>query len=511
MCNILSGCFCDSSVINPNGLIEINGLDYYWTYSAYEWLTNGSSFVPTQNSGSLVIDPSDPNYLSLISGNISLAVTDIYGCSYESEDLIIDPNCCISAVTNFFTADTICDGDSIVVGSSVYDTTGVYIDSLISSYGCDSIIHTTLVVNNATTSTATQTSCDSYTWNGIVYTASGIYTFPTTNSNGCDSTATLNLTINYSNMGSSAVTACDSYTWDGQTYTTSGAYTKTYTNVSGCDSVHTLNLTITPPLTSIATQTSCDSLTWNGTAYTASGTYTYITNNSAGCDSIATLNLTINTSTSSTNNQTICDGDSIVIGANTYSIAGNYTDTLLNSNGCDSTVTTVLILSTPENVEFDAGKEMDVTIVDCEYIFTGITITPPYYRFLWSTGDTVDHIEDNLNPGSYSVLVTDSIGCQLEASIVIAVIGAACIPNVFTPNGDDKNDVWELGDAFLYADSEIKIYGRFGKKIFESNGYKTPWDGTNKKGRAMPEGVYFYIINLMNGHDPIRGSVTIIR
>lgn len=46
-----------------------------------------------------------------------------------------------------------------------------------------------------TTSTTTETACNSYTWNGTNYTASGTYTFSTTNSAGCDSTATLNLTI----------------------------------------------------------------------------------------------------------------------------------------------------------------------------------------------------------------------------------------------------------------------------------------------------------------------------
>ncbi len=63
----------------------------------------------------------------------------------------------------------------------------------------------------------------------------------------------------------------------------------------------------------------------------------------------------------------------------------------------------------------------------------------------------------------------------------------------------------------MYGDSEIKIYGRFGKKMFESNGYDNPWDGTNKKGRAVPDGTYFYIINLGNGYDPIKGTITIIR
>lgn len=42
-----------------------------------------------------------------------------------------------------------------------------------------------------TTSTTTETACESYWWNGTTYTESGTYTFATTNANGCDSTATL--------------------------------------------------------------------------------------------------------------------------------------------------------------------------------------------------------------------------------------------------------------------------------------------------------------------------------
>ena len=56
-----------------------------------------------------------------------------------------------------------------------------------------------------------------------------------------------------------------------------------------------LDLTINPSTTSSSTVTACDDYLWNGTVYTASGTYTYSTTNSNGCDSTATLNLTITT------------------------------------------------------------------------------------------------------------------------------------------------------------------------------------------------------------------------
>ena len=161
----------------------------------------------------------------------------------------------------------------------------------------------------------------------------------------------------------------------------------------------------------------------------------------------------------------------------------------------------------------------DDAIVDCEYDIPleGIIIIvnpdggTPNYSFLWSTGDTIDRIKDNLHPGKYYVSVFDNNGCQLDTSINISALGPDCIPNVFTPNNSGTNNVWELENAFLYKESTITIYGRFGKKVYESVGYDTPWDGTNKKGRAVPDGTYFYIINLGNRHDPIRGTVTIIR
>ena len=141
--------------------------------------------------------------------------------------------------------------------------------------GCDGVHTLNLTINNSTTSTVTQTACDSYTWNGTTYTSSGSYTYSTTNANGCDSTATLNLTINSSTTSTTTHTACDSYTWNGTTYTSSGSYTYSTTNANGCDSTAVLNLTINSSDASYTNITACDSYTWNDSTYTQSGTYSY--------------------------------------------------------------------------------------------------------------------------------------------------------------------------------------------------------------------------------------------
>src|SRR6202012_6027546 len=104
-------------------------------------------------------------------------------------------------------------------------------------------------------------------------------------------------------------------------------------NAVGCDSTITLNLTINQPTTSSITTTTCSAYTLNGTTYTSSGSYTQNLTNAMGCDSIITLNLTVNQAAFSTQSLTVCAGQSVTVGANTYTATGTYTDVLTTVNG----------------------------------------------------------------------------------------------------------------------------------------------------------------------------------
>ena len=90
---------------------------------------------------------------------------------------------------------SICNGDSMVVGSSVYISSGNYTDTLSAFNGCDSIIYTNLLVNNNSYSFDTLVSSVSIIWNGIPLSVSGDYSSALINSVGCDSIVNLNLTI----------------------------------------------------------------------------------------------------------------------------------------------------------------------------------------------------------------------------------------------------------------------------------------------------------------------------
>ena len=145
---------------------------------------------------------------------------------------------------------SICNGESIEIAGNLYDSTGLYLDSLISFLGCDSLVFTNLIVNPNVTFINNQSICDgdNYTVNGNVYDSTGIYIDSLQTINGCDSIVTLNLTV-VNNISSSSIdyhVACASFTWiDGVTYTASNN-TAFYslTNAAGCDSIITLNLII---------------------------------------------------------------------------------------------------------------------------------------------------------------------------------------------------------------------------------------------------------------------------
>jgi len=65
------------------------------------------------------------------------------------------------------------------------------------------------------------------------------------------------------------------------------------------------------------------------------------------------------------------------------------------------------------------------------------------------------------------------------------------VPNVFTPNADNVNDVFEIRGLELYAENNISIINRWGNSIYEKNNYKNDWDGN-----GLDEGTYFYILKV---------------
>ncbi|MBK8141761.1 MAG: gliding motility-associated C-terminal domain-containing protein [Chitinophagaceae bacterium] len=94
--------------------------------------------------------------------------------------------------------------------------------------------------------------------------------------------------------------------------------------------------------------------------------------------------------------------------------------------------------------------------------------------------------------------------------MTVKILKLVKVPNVFSPNGDNIHDQWMIPNLGDYPGCTVEVFNRYGQQVYFSAGYGTPWNGTYK-GKELPAGTYYYIIQLQNGFKPLSGSVTIIR
>jgi len=258
--------------------------------------------------------------------------------------------------------ETICEGESYTMGSNSYTTTGVYTSVLPSMMGCGDSTTTLNLTVVPTTNTQNVSICEgeSYTVGNNTYNVAGTYT-DMINTGNCMTTNTLILEIlpNHTTDLNESICTGDSYTVGNETFTSPGTYTVNLTSINGCDSTVVLNLDVNSSQTVNMDGTICDGESFMiGTqAFTTSGSFTETISTVNGCDSIVNLQLTVmpNVSFSGdvTNDSGRGDGSiniSIQDGIAPYMfrwsndavtqnitdlVAGNYTVTVINGNGCE--------------------------------------------------------------------------------------------------------------------------------------------------------------------------------
>lgn len=124
------------------------------------------------------------------------------------------------------------------------------------------------------------------------------------------------------------------------------------------------------------------------------------------------------------------------------------------------------------------------------------------------------------NPITVTITVTpfNSAGCIGTPIVFTITVNPIPIlqtpkivaPNTFTPNSDGVNDIWILKNSEYYPALTVNIFDRWGKKVYTSTGYATPWDG-KYEGTPLSVGTYYYVIDPKNGQSNIAGWLTIIK
>lgn len=90
------------------------------------------------------------------------------------------------------------------------------------------------------------------------------------------------------------------------------------------------------------------------------------------------------------------------------------------------------------------------------------------------------------------------------------------IPDGFSPNGDGINDAFVIRGILNYPENVFTIFNRWGNKVFEANPYQNTWNGNCTTGLRiggdeLPIGTYFYVLDLGDGSEIIKGTIYLNR
>jgi gliding motility-associated-like protein len=260
---------------------------------------------------------------------------------------------------------------------------------------------------------------------------------------------------------------------------TQGTYTVTVTGTNSCTASAVATVT---ELSNLAVSITGDLeyCPTKNTTITASGGTSYVWSNS-------------NTS------------DNITVTQGTYTVTAS-------DLGCTGTASAIISERTVSAINL--GN--DTTL--CTDSLLIIDASANFVSYNWSNGATTQTISP-ITSGTYAVTATDTNGCETSKSIVITFNSCLVdeefilIPTAFSPNNDGNNDLFRyrlIGDVEFI---DIRIFNRWGERMFYTSDDRDFWDG-RYKDVDCPLGVYIYEIRVRMKDKKTKshvGNITLIR
>lgn len=186
------------------------------------------------------------------------------------------------------------------------------------------------------------------------------------------------------------------------------------------------------------------------------------------------------------------------------------------SNGCSSEVDQLEVVVDTEVPKVNAGEDFVLCRLD-----TATLQATGGKTYVWD--DIVGLENDTVaNPRVYPYVTTiyrvTATNDFCSASDEIKITIDRClkelpfeIPQIITPNLDNANDFWNLIDVDYFTNSSLVIFNRWGNVVYEASPYLNTFIGENTHGDKLPDGTYFYSLDLGNGHEPYKGYIVITR
>lgn len=200
----------------------------------------------------------------------------------------------------------------------------------------------------------------------------------------------------------------------------------------------------------------------------------------------------------------------------TYAAIGSYDveHFIFNSFGCRSTDYQKTISvnpyppvnAGPDKFVLQGGQVMLTPVLTATMPVTYLW-TPQQYLSNPTIPNTIASPPDDI---TYMLKITTDKGCSDSDYVFIKVLKLPSIPNIFSPNGDGIHDKWVIQYLESYPGCTVDIFNRYGQRLYHSEGYSNPWDGT-VNGKPVPVGTYYYIVDPKNGRKLMSGYVDIVR
>jgi len=354
--------------------------------------------------------------------------------------------------------------------------------------------------------TLTASGGASYVWNdasnsttAAITVTQGSYTVTATDANTCTATATANVTedgpptitisgaLSYCTGGNTTITASggNDYLWSNgettaSTTVTQGTYTVTVTNATGCTNTESVTITENAGVTADFSFVS-----------TCAGEEVLFQNLSVGATDY---------SWSFGNGATSTDISPTVI----YNNGGTFTVTLTATAGnCSDDTTQTIVVSDKPVANFTANQ---LNLIQNETGLEIINNSTGATAWYWTFGDSTvssefEPIHYYAQKGVYdvSLIATSAGGCSDTitklAWVKVVEKPSLYIPNLFSPNDDGVNDFFKIeGGGFKQVD--LKIFNRWGEKVFETDNANIGWDGYAGGEKAQP-GIYVYHLTIL--------------
>ncbi|CAG5080498.1 PKD-like domain-containing protein [Parvicella tangerina] len=455
------------------------GITYDWTGPGT--ITNGNTATPDADATG--------TFTLTVTGSNGCTDTDIVDVIPDSNAPVADAGADITVTCSSNNLPVTLDGSGSDSGTNItysWSTTGT--GTIISGTTTTPSVdqegdYTILVTNTSNNCTATATvtiSTDTISPTAdLSATASTIITCTSNNQailDGSNSIGT-NLTYNFTTSDGNLV----SQTGSNATVDAAGTYTVTVTGDNGCSDTEDLLVTM-DTVTPTISYNAADTLNCNVT--------------------VVDLDASGTTGSNETYVWTTTDGV-LVSGDNTNILtaggAGTYTLTVTNDNGCSSSTDVTVISAAAPTADFTPTPTSGVIPLN---VSTTNNSTGSNLSYLWDMGNGTNSAQfeptvtyDEMGNYTIELIVTDEFGCSDTASVMIDASGeySIIIPNIFTPNGDDENDIFHftLQNA---TDLHCMIYNRWGQLMYEFEALDGGWDGRTYSGLEASEGGYYYLL-----------------